>query len=377
MKIVAINPSNVVGGAERSMMELVSQLVDRGHRIWVVAPPGGSFRTTFKTSTATFVSWRFGADLGRVGRYSSMFTVLRSSLGVVRACWHLGILCFKIKPDIVYSNGVKSHLITGILSPALRGAVVWHVRDFVASRRVSGVLFWLARARCIKVIANSHAVANEWLVRRVDVEVVHNGFDRSEKTLVGPCPRSDSGLRVLAAGVIARWKGFEVVIRACSQLPSSMKWTLTICGDEIYQTDGHVGELKRLLELVKSLGIEDRVRFCGMVPSLSPYFRSHDVFVHASLRPEPFGRVVAESLLDNCAVIASNGGGIPEIIRDGIDGWLYEMGNIEQLRDLLVMCHDFPIVSARAVEQGFERIRSDFNLEGKATAVEAIFESRL
>jgi glycosyltransferase involved in cell wall biosynthesis len=60
-----------------------------------------------------------------------------------------------------------------------------------------------------------------------------------------------------------------------------------------------------------------------------------DILVHASLSPEPFGQVVIEGLAAGVPVIATRGGGPSEILTHGVDGLLYEPGDVTGLAALL------------------------------------------
>jgi glycosyltransferase involved in cell wall biosynthesis len=107
-----------------------------------------------------------------------------------------------------------------------------------------------------------------------------------------------------------------------------------------------------------------------MVPDLLPYFQQSDILLHGSIRPEPFGRVVAEAMLSFLPVIASNGGGIPEFVRNGIDGLLYEMGSADRLSEAIATLASDPILRRQMGTAGQKRISRDFSIVKTAAEVE-------
>jgi glycosyltransferase involved in cell wall biosynthesis len=313
--------------------------------------------------------WDLPQALRRVGRYTAPLTVFFAMSGVMRALWSLLSIIRRRRAGLIYSNGVKCHVLSGILRLFLRRPVIWHARDFISHRGIARVLFPLARFTSIQVIANSQAVADEWRVQGIPVVVVHNGFNSKPLRNIEKNP---GYLQLLSAGVLSAWKGFDVVLRACSLLPETLEWRLTICGGEIYETDGHQGERKRLEQLADALAIADRITFTGMVEDLEPYFQVSDILLHGSVRPEPFGRVVAEAMLAEVPVIASRGGGIPEIVRAGRDGLLYPMGDVQELRNAICrLAGDTDSRNAMG-KSARTRILAEFSLDSKVAQIEQV-----
>ena len=363
----------MIGGAELSLLDVLAGLQARGHTVCLCAPKGGPLLEAARDRLIPAREWTIPKMLRRVGRYSGLMHLLFSPLAAVGAIASLVCQVRAVRPDVLYSNGVKSHLLTAVISPFVAHPVVWHVRDFVASRRISMILFTAARLMRVKVIANSRAVAEEWWVRGIRATVVHNGF---QPLACVPHERScGSSLRFLAVGILAPWKGFERILQACAGLPESLNWNLIVCGDEIYETDGHRGERTRLERIATNLGIANRVNFVGMVHDLGPFWREADVFIHASIRPEPFGRVVAEAMSAGIPTVAVDAGGIPEIVRDGIDGILYPMGDVEALRSAILKLADAPNKRYQMGVAGRKRIANEFSIDAKVAEIESVFSA--
>ncbi len=372
MNILAVDPSASVGGAELSLLDVLEGLQRRGHTVVVAAPANGNLFEAAAIRSIRTEAWALPRSIRRVGRYTTPLTLLLAAFGALRALLSLAVIVRRQNAHIIYSNGIKSHVLSGVLRLFARRPVVWHVRDFLSHRAISRVLFRLARLNRISVIANSAAVAREWQVHGVPATVVHNGFRPQplENT-----ERNSGGLQLLTAGVLSAWKGFDLVLQACSLLPERLEWRLTICGGEIYETDGHQGERKRLEQLADDLSITRRVTFAGMVKDLGPYLQQSDILLHGSVRPEPFGRVVAEAMLAEVPVIASRGGGIPEIVRSGIDGLLYPMGDARELCDAICCLADDEQRRTAMGRTARARILAEFSLDGKVELIEQILTS--
>lgn len=138
------------------------------------------------------------------------------------------------------------------------------------------------------------------------------------------------GAQVLCPGRLHPSKGQEVLLRAVPVVAGA-------CGDVRVWFAGAGQERERLEGLAGELGVRDRVEFLGAVPreELLRRMGRASVCVVPSLS-EAFGLVNIESMAVGTPVVASRVGGIPEIVRDGVDGLLFEPGNAEELAACLV-----------------------------------------
>lgn len=84
--------------------------------------------------------------------------------------------------------------------------------------------------------------------------------------------------------------------------------------------------------MAKNLGISDKIEWRGFVPynKVPEALSQIDVFVYPSLH-EGFGRAIMEALAMERAVVTTNVGGIPDLIKDGINGFMVEPNNPEML----------------------------------------------
>lgn len=156
-------------------------------------------------------------------------------------------------------------------------------------------------------------------------------------------------------GRIIPWKGQDVVMRALAQVPSGIA---LFVGEE--EDGGYANQLRLL---AAKLGIAERVRFLGFREDVPQLMRLVDCVVHASVDPEPFGRVVVEGMLAGRPVIATRAGGVPEIIEDGVNGILVPPGNPDELAEAIVRVLSDPVGTERLAQRGHARALELFNEE--------------
>ena len=185
--------------------------------------------------------------------------------------------------------------------------------------------------RSSHLICISDVIKNEtkkYGINDTKMTVIHNGidivkFDSQENF------RSNLGLKGLVVGYIGRLephKGVEFLIRAAKNFDCN------------FLIVGGGSDQSRLQELVKKLGIQDKIKFTGYVPynDIPKYYASMDIVVYPTLY-EPLGNVILESMAAGKPIVASEVDGIPEIFEPGT-GYLIQPSALaieEKLRILV------------------------------------------
>jgi glycosyltransferase involved in cell wall biosynthesis len=166
---------------------------------------------------------------------------------------------------------------------------------------------------------------------------VYNGIDPSPFEAVTAAEvtglRRDLGLEgvpvVGAFGRVTPWKGQHVLLEA---LPHLSDVHALLVGEALPEDQAYA---KNLRQQSKDLGVEDRVHFAGFRRDIPQLMRLSDLVVHTSVAPEPFGRVIVEGMLAGSTVVATRGGGVLEIVDDGINGVLVPPGDAKALAEVL------------------------------------------
>ncbi len=148
--------------------------------------------------------------------------------------------------------------------------------------------------------------------------------------------------RILFVGRLEAMKGVDILLNAFATLRAG---TLRVVGDG--------SERSRLEKISHDLGIADRVTFVGFVPAdqVAKEFAEAEIFCGLS-RSEALGNVFIEAQAAGCAVVATNVGGIPDVVHDGETGLLVPVDNVEAVAQALQRLIDNKQLRQQLAEAG-------------------------
>ena len=280
-----------------------------------------------------------------------------------------------IRPDLVHTNTLKAGIYGSLAARLARVPVVWHVRDRIAPdylRRSTVVLLrGLIATLPDSVVVNSEATGRTLWRARGGANAIYSPIPDPVWWLPvdrrAPADRFTVGM----IGRIAPWKGQHVFLDAFAQAFGGGDEVAIIVGAAMFGGE----ELEyddRLRERARALGIDNRVTFRGFRSDVWRELVDMDIFVHASIVPEPFGQVVVEAMLAGIPVIASAIGGPSEIVSTGIDGLLVPPADVDALAQALVRLRVDAALRIRLAENGRRRA-ADFSPEAAASAMTALY----
>ena len=136
----------------------------------------------------------------------------------------------------------------------------------------------------------------------------------------------DSSDKVLAlVRRVVSWKGQDFFIEAIAEARktnASIRGLIVGDGDSTTAGGAYVA---RLRSLVNDLNLDDSLKFTGHRTDIPNIMKSADAVICASSLPEPFGRVIIESMAVGTPAVATNAGGATDIITNGVNGILVPM----------------------------------------------------
>jgi glycosyltransferase involved in cell wall biosynthesis len=354
--LVISNHGEIVGGGELSLLGLLAHL-DRTRWAPVVAVPSEGA-----------VAERVRA-LGLPVRVIPLPTLRRpglSALGAVRA---LRRLIRDAGAVLVHANGSRAMLYGGLAGRLAGRPVVWHVRIAEREPVLDAILLALASA----VIVNSQAVGRRFPRARAGlVRCIHNGVDLGR---FGPRPPSPAlraaleipeGVPVVASvGRFVPWKGYRVLLEAArlagAALPD-IHWLLVGDGEERPELEAQA----------RALGIGPRVRFTGWREDVPDLLALCDLFALPSFG-EHFGRVLVEAMAMGKAIVATEAGGVPEVVPDGACGLLVPAGDPRAMADAVLTLLPDPARRERLGQAGRRRAEIHFDIVRHAETVGAVY----
>jgi len=171
---------------------------------------------------------------------------------------------------------------------------------------------------------------------------------------------SDKEKNILFVGRLIAWKGVYNLIRA-------MKLVITTVDNVHLTIIGNGPERAQLIQFTKDLGISSQIQFCDNIGKrqLLMRYKNADLFVLPSIivnkQTEGLGVVLLEAMASGVPVIGSNIGGIPDIIKDEINGLLVPAGDPQALADAIIRILKNPDLAERFRKAGLETVRERFS----------------
>lgn len=230
------------------------------------------------------------------------------------------------KPDIVHTHLFVGDFYGGVAALNANVPVIVSTKHDILSEG-----FWRdflsrrLRMQFTKIIAISKATKDHLIktekISCEKVEVIYNGIDVAKFYLDNPQIFKIDDIVIGSVGRLSKEKGHKHLIRACRFLRIK-NWQLILVGD---------GPLrKELAKAAQMLGLEEQVQFTGAVADVRPYLQKMDIFVLPSVS-EGLSLSIIEAALAGRFVIATDVGGVPEIILHKENGLLFKPKSIEQL----------------------------------------------
>jgi glycosyltransferase involved in cell wall biosynthesis len=375
--VLALDHVGVLGGAELSMLDVVAGL---GDDVSVRLFADGPFRAALERRGVAVQVLDMGA-LAFVKKESRA-----PSPAALRAAWQLAGAVARegVGARVLYANSQKAFVVAALAGRRSGLPVVWHLRDLLGRPHFSALntrgAVLLANWGAARVIANSQATADAFVRaggRARLVRVVHNGiaaapFDavREADALALRAQHAPSPSYVMAVfGRLHAWKGPQVAMRALSALPDDCH--LWVVGAPLFGEQAFEAELRLRAQ---ELGVASRVHFLGFRDDVPALMRAADVVIHASTLPEPFGRVIVEGMLVRRPVIASDAGGVREIVTDGVTGVLVPPDDSAALAQAVASLRADPARAEAIAGAGADHARRAFTVDRMVRGVRAVLD---
>ena len=242
------------------------------------------------------------------------------------------------RPDVVHTRLSTASAIAGYWATKARIPVVSTVDKYPKGKYYVNSSLLVAPSRAVARHMKDQGFGGEKIVIIANpIRVADYAPKEEERTRFRSAEGIDENtLVLLAMGRFVAWKGFDLLIEATASLKTDKPFCLWIVGDGPMRED--------LLQKTKRHFAETdpgKVRFFPFAEDVRPYLWAADLFVQPSFYvpgsggPEGFSLALVEALAAGLPAVAFDCGGAPDIIKEGVNGWLAEPGNVNSLRGAL------------------------------------------
>lgn len=189
-----------------------------------------------------------------------------------------------------------------------------------------------AAKSAVRVVAISQyvkkSIIQNFKAKPEKIEVIYNGVDISQ--FANRNAAAHTPVRLVFIGRLVEVKGVQIALQALKIcIEERRALSFSIVGQGAYQN--------RLEKMAQELGIAQYCVFMGARRDIPEILVESDIFIHPCVWEEGFGIGIVEAMAAGKICICSRSGAIPEIITDGVDGYLVEKGNPKALADAIML----------------------------------------
>jgi glycosyltransferase involved in cell wall biosynthesis len=362
MKILHLNTERTWRGGEQQTLYLLQVLKERGIFCHLVCQPDSPL-----------------AQKAREAGLAVFPIAMRGEADPV-ACYRIRNLIKALQCDILHSHTSHAHSLAFFASIGCRVCrLVTRRVDFSIFRHsflgLSGIKY---RYMAEYFIAISHKIKDVMVADGVSAErifVVHSGIDLKRfEGVTGDHLIQEFNIEpdekvVINVAHLAGHKGQQFLVRAIPRVVEKFP-------EVRFFIVGKGELLAELKVLASSLGITRKLVFTGFRSDVGAFYKIADLFVMSSVQ-EGLGTAVLDALAEGKAVVATDCGGIPEIIRDGQTGRLVEPANPEALARGIIDALRHPELARQMANRGRRLVQNQFSIEAMAENNLAVYRMLL
>ena len=372
-----------MGGPAIHVASLAAGLETRGYHTTLVA---GSLARG--EDSMAFLAERLGVSVVSVAELQREVSVLHDARSVVR----VAELIRSERPHILHTHTAKAGAIAraaALLAGDARPPVVLHtfhghvLKGYFGTGRTAlfrQVERTLARASDV-LVAVSPEVRDELVELGVapyaKFVVIRLGIPLEER-LGGP--GADADYRHLygipAGAFVVGWVGRMTEVKATGAVLEIVRAARIRGVDAVLCMVGDGPDRGGLERLAHELGIAKQCYFVGYQSDVAGYYRLFDAFLLPSVNEgTPVSAI--ESLASGTPVVANRVGGVPDVVRDGVDGFLVEPGDAEAAAERLARLAADPGLRARLGDSGRARVLARYSVSRLVDDVDRLYRSLL
>ncbi len=283
-----------VGGAELSLLEVVSRLRDSYEFHLLIPAPGPLQDAAERAGAKTWIlPWPEAiCRTGETAMRAGPVRLLRAAMKLRSFTRELSDMLAEMDPAVFITNAVKAHIVGALAHRRNDIPLIWYMRDGLEDRILSRKLLRLLSRRCDLAICISQYVLSqlrEYVATSLPAQVIYNIVDLNrfhpEVSPASDLRKAPGEVWFGMVGPVTPLKGHDIFLEAAEkvaeQLPNAV---FVIAGNNSYFTEAGHG-YQELLQRQSARLLDDRVKFLGFRSDVPAVLSQLDVLVQANRGP--------------------------------------------------------------------------------------------
>jgi len=348
-RILYINAgANIVSGAEHSLAANILSL-NNGFEPIIISPFGRCAQFFRENTRAKVIA----LPLEKVNR--------RSYFNIIKNRKILSTEILRLAPDIVHTNTTAARIIT---PKAVCKELIWQIRDM---QPLPKILLRELYKKSDKIAVISQAVARYYDLAFTDklYYLPPTFYVRKGDNFAHAFDKCNPNK--ITVGLIAqyaKWKRHSLFIEAISRLPKN--YLGCIIGAGAAENCGYYEHISQLADT------SEQVEVLPYTENISDFFKRISCLVLTS-KDEPFGRVIIEAYLSRVPVIALQGGGVNEIVKDNETGILLSCDSPQSIANAIEQITSDVVLKNKIIENAYNFALENFSLTAQRARLNHIY----
>lgn len=353
-RILFLVPRMNIGGAETYVYTVAIELKKRGYDVYLVSG-GGHLADKLK-------------NMG----LKTFFLPIRHSFPLVP--WLLKRIIKKYNIDIIHANSGAAGILAAKIKREIGIPVVYTAHGVFGNPERELIIDELDKIICVSQFVRQHSIEKGFNPEHLIVK--YNGID-TEKFCADKELRQQLrqelgfGDKTLVLAIVSRIKnleskGHQHILNMLSNYAEKDDWKVMIIG----KGNGVIKLHKQIL----SMGLNDKVVYLGHKTNVEKWLNAADLLVLPS-RFETFGLVLAEGMAMGKPAITFSVGGTPEVVKDGVTGFLIEKNNDKEMYEKIKLLDVNRTLMKQFSENSIKWVRDNFTNIKMVDDLEQIYKS--
>ncbi|MDP2044187.1 MAG: GT4 family glycosyltransferase PelF, partial [Candidatus Omnitrophota bacterium] len=339
-----ILPELNVGGVETGTLDLSKYLVRLGHKAVVVSAGGALVK-----------------ELEACGAKHYVLPVHKKSIiSVFKLIPQLAEIIKKEEIDIVHARSRVPAWIAYFACRRTRAVFITTCHGYYGKHLFSEVMGWAKRVIVLSNVITRHMI-EDFAVPHERIRLVPRSVDLEKFKYLDPKNKRKEDFNVGIIGRITPLKGHLHFIKAMARISRSVpRLKIWIVGDAPASKEAYKEEVQ---VLVRRLGLWHCTEFLGTQRDIPGILAHLDLVVLATTTHEAFGRVIIEAQAAGVPVVATQVGGVVDIIEDGKNGLLVPPADPNSMADAIMRIFKDTQLAQELAQNAYAKVKEKYNVE--------------